>query len=53
VAVPLEEIDSLTIEPGDKLHFIYRKQLYRIPFRRESPVKWHDYLERLIELRKD
>jgi 1-acyl-sn-glycerol-3-phosphate acyltransferase len=52
VAVPLEEIDSLTIEPGDKLHFMYRKQLYRIPFRRESPVKWHDYLERLIELRK-
>jgi 1-acyl-sn-glycerol-3-phosphate acyltransferase len=53
LAAPLEEIDSLTIEPGDKLHFIYRKHLYRIPFRRESPVKWHDYLERLIELRKN
>ena len=53
VAVPLEEIDSLTIEPGDKLHLIHRKQLYRIPFRRESPVKWYDYLERLIDLRKN
>jgi 1-acyl-sn-glycerol-3-phosphate acyltransferase len=53
LAAPLEEIDSLTIEPGDKLHFIYRKHLYRIPFRRESPVKWSDYLERLIELHKN
>ena len=53
LAAPLEEIDSLTIEPGDKLHFMYRKHLYRIPFRRESPVKWSDYLERLIELRKN
>jgi len=53
LAAPLEEIDSFTIEPGDKLHFMYRKHLYRIPFRRESPVKWSDYLERLIELRKN
>lgn len=53
LAAPLEEIDSLTIEPGDKLHFVYRKHLYRIPFRRESPVKWSDYLERLIELHKN
>ncbi len=52
LAAPLEEIDSLIIEPGDKLHFIYRGHLYRIPFRRESPVKWYDYLERLIEPRR-
>jgi hypothetical protein len=52
LTAPLAEIDSLTIEPGDKLHFIYHGHLYRLPFRRESPVKWHDYLERLIGLRK-
>jgi 1-acyl-sn-glycerol-3-phosphate acyltransferase len=52
LAAPLEEIDSLSIEPGDKLHFMYRGHLYRIPIRRESPVKWYDYLERLIDMRR-
>jgi len=52
LTAPLEEIDSLTIEPGDKLHFIYRGHLYRIPFQRESPVKWYDCIERLVENQK-
>ena len=43
----LEEIASLSIEPGDKLHFVHRGLLYRIPFRAESALKWMDCLERL------
>jgi hypothetical protein len=53
LSIPLEEIDAVTVEPGDKLHFLYQKVLYRIPIRRESPVKWHDYLQRLTAARKD
>jgi 1-acyl-sn-glycerol-3-phosphate acyltransferase len=49
VSVPLEAIEALSVEPGDKLHFVYRGLLYRIPFRRESPVKWFDLLKRLTE----
>jgi 1-acyl-sn-glycerol-3-phosphate acyltransferase len=45
LSAPLAEIDSLSIEPGDKLHFTYRGTLYRIPFRRESPLKWTDTLQ--------
>ena len=41
---PLAELDSLSVEPGDKLHFVFRGRLYRIPFRRESPLKWMDAL---------
>ncbi len=41
---PLAELDSLSVEPGDKLHFVFRGLLYRIPFRRESPLKWMDAL---------
>ena len=41
---PLAELESLSVEPGDKLHFIFRGRLYRIPFRRESPLKWMDAL---------
>jgi 1-acyl-sn-glycerol-3-phosphate acyltransferase len=52
VSIPLEDIDGITVEPGDKLHFLYQKVLYRIPIRRESPVKWYDYLQRLSEARK-
>jgi 1-acyl-sn-glycerol-3-phosphate acyltransferase len=52
LAAPLEEIDSLSIEPGDKLHFIYQGHLYRMPIRSESPVKWYDYVEQLIEARR-
>ena len=53
VSIPLEAIDALTVEPGDKLHFMYKKVLYRIPIRRESPVKWHDYLQRLSKRRRE
>jgi len=53
VSIPLEDIRAITVEPGDKLHFIYQKVLYRIPIRRESPVKWHDYLQRLSERRRE
>ena len=44
---PLAEIDSLSVEPGDKLHFVFRGRLYRIPFRRESPLTWMDALTTL------
>jgi len=47
LSAPLEEMESLSIEPGDKLHFVYRGLLYRLPFRRESALKWMDSLERL------
>ncbi|MCD6121664.1 MAG: 1-acyl-sn-glycerol-3-phosphate acyltransferase [Spirochaetales bacterium] len=43
----LKEIDSLSIEPGDKFHFMYKGKLYRILFNRESPVKWFDIISRL------
>ena len=52
LAAPLEQIEALNIEPGNKLHFIYRNCLYRIPIHRESPVKWQDYMEQLITRRK-
>lgn len=52
LAVPLERIESLSVEPGDKLHFIYRNVLYRIPIRRESAAKWYDFLANLMERRK-
>jgi hypothetical protein len=44
---PLAELESLSVEPGDKLHFVFRGRLYRIPFRRESPLKWMDALQTL------
>jgi 1-acyl-sn-glycerol-3-phosphate acyltransferase len=43
----LDEVASLSIEPGDKLHFVYRGLLYRLPFRRESALKWMDAILRL------
>jgi len=52
VSAPLEEIESLSIEPGDKLHFIYQEILYRIPIHRESAAKWYDFLSQLVERRK-
>jgi hypothetical protein len=52
VSAPLEEIESLSIEPGDKLHFIYREVLHRIPLSRESAAKWYDFLDNLMERRK-
>jgi len=53
ISIPLEDVDGITVEPGDKLHFLYQKVLYRIPFRRESPVKWYDYLRELNRLRRE
>jgi len=53
ISIALEDIDGITVEPGDKLHFMYQKVLYRIPIRRESPVKWYDYLRQLSELRRE
>ena len=47
LSASLEEMESLSIEPGDKLHFVYRGLLYRLPFQRESALKWMDSLERL------
>jgi 1-acyl-sn-glycerol-3-phosphate acyltransferase len=47
LSAPLAEIGSLSIEPGDKLHFMIRGVLYRIPFRGESPLKWMEMLLRL------
>ncbi|UCF96902.1 MAG: 1-acyl-sn-glycerol-3-phosphate acyltransferase [Spirochaetaceae bacterium] len=52
LVVPLEQIDSLSVEPGNKLHFMYRGHLYRIPIRNESALKWYDYLQQLVEKRK-
>jgi hypothetical protein len=52
ISIPLEDIDAITVEPGDKLHFMYKKVLYRIPIRGESPVKWYDHLMRLVERRR-
>jgi len=52
VSAPLEQTESLSIEPGDKLHFIYRGVLHRIPFHRESAVKWYDFVYQLAERRK-
>jgi 1-acyl-sn-glycerol-3-phosphate acyltransferase len=52
LSVPLEQVDSLSVEPGDKLHFMHRGILYRIPIRGESPLKWYDFMERLTESRR-
>jgi 1-acyl-sn-glycerol-3-phosphate acyltransferase len=53
ISIPLEDIDAITVEPGDKLHFMVQKVLYRIPFRRESPMKWYDYLQKLSRRRRE
>jgi 1-acyl-sn-glycerol-3-phosphate acyltransferase len=44
---PLATIGSLTVDPGDKMHFTLAGKLYRIPFRNESAMKWHDAILRL------
>jgi 1-acyl-sn-glycerol-3-phosphate acyltransferase len=48
LTIPVGEIESLSIEPGNKLHFVYRGRLYRIVFRNASPLKWADAIERLV-----
>jgi len=44
---PLETIASLSVDPGDKMHFTVAGKLYRIPFRNESAMKWFDAIQRL------
>ncbi|MCX7029136.1 MAG: lysophospholipid acyltransferase family protein [Spirochaetes bacterium] len=44
---PLETIASLSVDPGDKMHFTLAGKLYRIPFRNESAMKWFDAIQRL------
>ena len=53
ISIVVEDIDGITAEPGDKLHFLYQKVLCRIPIRRESPVKWYDHLGELSRLRRE
>jgi 1-acyl-sn-glycerol-3-phosphate acyltransferase len=50
-SVPLEHLKSLSIEPGDKLHFIYNDVLHRMPIQGESAVKWYDFLYQAVEQR--
>lgn len=44
---PLASIASLSVDPGDKMHFTLAGKLYRIPFRNESAMKWFDAIRRL------
>jgi 1-acyl-sn-glycerol-3-phosphate acyltransferase len=44
---PLGTIASLSVDPGDKMHFTVAGKLYRIPFRNESAMKWYDAIQRL------
>jgi 1-acyl-sn-glycerol-3-phosphate acyltransferase len=44
---PLQAIASLSVDPGDKMHFTLAGKLYRIPFRNESAMKWFDAIRRL------
>jgi hypothetical protein len=44
---PLEDLASLSVDPGDKMHFTVAGKLYRIPFRNESAMKWFDAIQRL------
>jgi 1-acyl-sn-glycerol-3-phosphate acyltransferase len=44
---PLGAIASLSVDPGDKMHFTFEGKIYRLPFRNESAMKWFDALNRL------
>ena len=46
---PLDQLESLSIEPGNKLHFMHRGALYRLPFTQASPLKWQDAIESLLD----
>jgi len=46
---PLASIGSLSVDPGDRMHFTLAGKLYRIPFRNESAMKWFDAIRRLQE----
>lgn len=50
---PLEQIGALSVDPGDKLHFTFNGHLYVTRLRRESPLKWFDYLEEISRRRRD
>lgn len=47
LVVPIDRLESVSIEPGNKLHFVCGGVLYRIVFRNASPLKWADTIERL------
>ena len=44
---PLGAIASLSVDPGDKMHFTFEGKIYRLPFRNESAMKWFDAIIRL------
>ncbi len=47
LAAPLRAIGSLSVDPGDKLHFTFQGMVHRVPFRNESALKWFDLIQRL------
>jgi len=46
---PLSELQSINIEPGNKLHFMHRGVLYRLVFGQAGPLKWQDAVESLLD----
>jgi 1-acyl-sn-glycerol-3-phosphate acyltransferase len=44
---PLASLASLSVDPGDKMHFTLEGKIYRLPFRNESAMKWFDAISRL------
>jgi 1-acyl-sn-glycerol-3-phosphate acyltransferase len=48
LTVPVGSVESLSIEPGNKLHFVAGGKLYRIVFRASSALKWADAIERIV-----
>ena len=47
--VALSGVNSLSVDPGDKLHFVHANRLYRIPIKHESALKWYDTILRCKE----
>ena len=45
--MPLELIDSLSTDAGDRFNFVYKSMLYHIPIYAESILKWFDVINRL------
>jgi len=48
IAAAVGDLESLSIEPGNKFHFVVGGVLYRIVFRNASPLKWADTIERIV-----
>ena len=44
---PLGEIHSISTDPGNRFHFVFRRLLYQIIIRTESILKWYDTILRL------